>query len=189
MGFQWERKTFETYDDWFNFLTGIERRFKQTGCNTEFCSIETSNGGYAFGHNQLLGITPPEFPCKCTVIECEDGMPNPNGADNRERMLILFDKDLGGLMEGFVIKPKKFTLRAECGYDIVEFVRLAADRISDISFEASDEIEIKDKLSFNSNMSRGEIMAIIRKVPGGHVMLQTIQPTASYTGERDFDIE
>lgn len=40
-----------------------------------------------------------------------------------------------------------------------------------------------------TNVPRATIMDVIRSLPDAHVMLQTFQPAATYTGERDYDLD
>lgn len=83
------------------------------------------------------------------------------------------------------------SLRAECATDADQLKKLvvAASPASVLSMKADavglpdQEIEIKTDLTFD------QILDLIRTIPDGHVMLQTLEPVALAENslERDYD--
>ena len=41
------------------------------------------------------------------------------------------------------------------------------------------------EFEFETNLTLDEVIEILKNVPDGHVMYQSVQPIADYTGERD----
>lgn len=81
-----------------------------------------------------------------------------------------------------------FKLRYDCLSDILEFEELlpapcAMSRTKFRDIPTGGEVEIQTNLSLN------KVMNLIRLIPDGHVMLQTIQPIELYTGERNYEIQ
>ena len=88
-------------------------------------------------------------------------------------------------------KYTKYKFRAECYVDLLIFLnktknttKLRAytsfflDKKSD--FEASNEVEIISSLSLK------QLMEIAGKIPDGHVIFETINPSEKYKGQRIF---
>lgn len=79
-----------------------------------------------------------------------------------------------------------FRFRADCGTDVLRLVK-RCERFCIMDFAMKRAGNYPD---FNARIRllRGglaEIRQACRQVPDGHVMLQTLQPEDSYTGERD----
>ncbi|MES2877483.1 MAG: hypothetical protein V4713_03605 [Pseudomonadota bacterium] len=84
-----------------------------------------------------------------------------------------------------------YSLRAECMADADKLKKLvnAACAVSELSMKANadglpdQEIEIRTELIFD------EVLSLIRAIPDGHVMLQTLEavPLAENSLERDYD--
>ncbi len=79
-----------------------------------------------------------------------------------------------------------YKLRAECVQDILNFINQLVNHGIKANFGSINTLY--NELVFDSKITREQIMALVRKVEDGHVMLQTIQPIEKYTGERDLDI-
>lgn len=87
--------------------------------------------------------------------------------------------------------PKTYSLRAECRADVEELEKLIrrACATSTVflkprtNFLSDAEVEIRTQLSFN------DLLVLIRTIPDGHVMLQTLQavPLSENSLERDYD--
>jgi len=80
-----------------------------------------------------------------------------------------------------------YKLRAECVQDILNFINQLVNHGIKANFGSINTLY--NELVFETKISRDEIMALIRKVEDGHVMLQTIQPLEKYTGARDWNIK
>lgn len=81
------------------------------------------------------------------------------------------------------MESKSFKFRAECLQDVERFLTVLKSR-------GSVNISIPSVLpdcyvTIESSSSLKALRAIIRKMPDGHVMLQTIQAADLYTGERN----
>jgi hypothetical protein len=82
-----------------------------------------------------------------------------------------------------------YLARAECNIDVARFFRrltmcgVAFERRSCVS-----DVEFSDvQFGLVTLASLGELLDCAREVEDGHVILQTLQPEGSYTGERDYD--
>jgi len=80
---------------------------------------------------------------------------------------------------------KEYKLRAECSYD------------TDLLLSTTPDLEVVEverflygglELTFKSSMDLEKLRTEISKVEDSHVMYQTVQETANYTGERDYSI-
>lgn len=80
-----------------------------------------------------------------------------------------------------------YKLRADCVQDILNFINQLVNHGIKANFGSINTLY--NELVFETKISREEIMALIRNVEKGHVMLQTIQPLGKYTGERDWNIK
>lgn len=80
-------------------------------------------------------------------------------------------------------------MRSECMADYSNFRAklLKADPIcAEIRLEQDRYGEIE--AVFSANISFVEIRDILRQIPDGHVMLQTVNRADRYTGERNYDV-
>ncbi len=78
-----------------------------------------------------------------------------------------------------------YKFRAECLCDALKF----KSKISCVNFEIQEQTllgyYIPDvEVSFESEMSLEELKDVLRTIQDGHVMLETIQSTELYTGQR-----
>ena len=85
----------------------------------------------------------------------------------------------------------EYKFRAESFYDVCRLVNKLSDAgiAMWIKHIKGDEIGLPDmevEMSINAGIERVRIA--IRDIEDSHVILQTIQPLALYTGERDIDI-
>lgn len=80
--------------------------------------------------------------------------------------------------------------RAECTNDILELLR----RLDENSIPCRINIApIEDgkygaEAVIKTHHSRQELIKLMKQVPDGHVMWQTLAPVECYTGERDYSI-
>jgi hypothetical protein len=79
-----------------------------------------------------------------------------------------------------------FKFRAECLIDVERFIS-RLDSLGWLNITMMNQFP-DCYVTFYSERRLDELRAIIRDVPDGHVMLQTIQPAALYTGERDYEL-
>jgi len=76
-----------------------------------------------------------------------------------------------------------YKLRAEGAPDIAEFISIASPYL--ISYKM-EHVGVPDvEFEFETNLTLDEVIEILKNVPDGHVMYQSVQPIADYTGERD----
>lgn len=79
-----------------------------------------------------------------------------------------------------------FKFRAECKTD----GNKVKAKLDFIKFEESQWDGYPDyNVVITTKMKFDEIQAVLRSIEDGQVMLQTIQPIESYTGERNYDLE
>jgi len=87
-------------------------------------------------------------------------------------------------------KKKKlfvYKLRAECEHDVNEFRRIL--RYDFYSLTKTIHPYLPDTIvEIATSLALQELQDIIRQIPDGHVMLQTIALKENYTGERDYDL-
>lgn len=86
-------------------------------------------------------------------------------------------------------KGKVYGFRAECLHDIKELVKvLDTQGIQYKLFTKKDEDPFPDTEGLICAVATlEELIKCTRMVPDGHIMTDTIQPIALYTGERDWD--
>lgn len=87
---------------------------------------------------------------------------------------------------------EKFKFRAECLTDVFLFIDYCpAGSIKKIEHNTLEGIENCTDLevAFESKLSLEELRQICSKIEDGHIILQTIQPFVSYTGERNYDLK
>lgn len=91
--------------------------------------------------------------------------------------------------------PTTYSFRAECCVDSDDFIRQAI--LAGIPLSIRQVVPLFDwsapdiKVEFATTASLEELRNIMRKVPDGHVMLQTLSPAvlAGNRLERDYDLE
>jgi hypothetical protein len=86
---------------------------------------------------------------------------------------------------------EKFKFRAECLTDVFLFFNYCPEgSVKDIQYNSLDLIEgYPDvEISLESKLKLSDFRQICSKIEDGHVMLQTIQPIDSYTGERNYEL-
>lgn len=89
------------------------------------------------------------------------------------------------------VKPKamEYKFRAECITDIFRVLPQFKEwQFKEWQFVDFDPDPCNPVFTFESILNRNEIIDRMREIEDSHVMMQTIQPTEEYTGERDFDI-
>lgn len=86
-------------------------------------------------------------------------------------------------------KETEYKLRAECFDDIRHFGKLAKNKISNIIPQPCGSGIPDYKLVFTSKLGIDELRKIMKKVPDGHVMRQTLNFKGIYTGKRNMDID
>lgn len=86
---------------------------------------------------------------------------------------------------------EEFKSRAECRGDAESFQQLLSIADPEATLDITpDEGGFPDvDIAISSNLSLDELRAILRGVTDGHVMLQTIQSSSQYTGERNYGLE
>lgn len=86
---------------------------------------------------------------------------------------------------------QSFTFRAECRCDVQRLLRVIPWRDISGIFSMPDVAVTLPDVAVTIGL-RGwtldKLRDAIRLVPEGHVMLQTVQPSRLYTGERDYDL-
>lgn len=70
-----------------------------------------------------------------------------------------------------------YKVRAEAPIDIIEFAKIAGNNLKNVSLDAGNVF------SFKTTLSIDQIIALLKKVPDGHVMVRTLQPSKSFTGK------
>lgn len=78
----------------------------------------------------------------------------------------------------------KYILRAEVPHDLFRLL----EKLPCWKFDDYDNRQHSNQLAFSSDKSIDELRDVIKEIPDGHVMLQTIQPEAEYTGNRDWSL-
>lgn len=84
-----------------------------------------------------------------------------------------------------------YKMRVECFADLQRFIEVNYRILHDINITPVelDGTPVPDvDCSFSAKESLESLRDVLRMVPDGHVMVQTIQPIEAYTGERDWDI-
>jgi hypothetical protein len=84
----------------------------------------------------------------------------------------------------------KYKFRAECKTDVLGFIAITIGSTHGFQIEPlENSINIPDvEVVFESELSLNELLDEMRKVPDGHVMMQTLKPFDHYTGEREYSI-
>lgn len=90
----------------------------------------------------------------------------------------------------------KYTLRAECYYDLLILLRrlINISIKEDLAFQVrsfsvkADDVLPDCTLELETSYTLHRLRKIIAGILDGHVMLETIELTENYTGERNFDI-
>jgi hypothetical protein len=82
-----------------------------------------------------------------------------------------------------------FRFRAECEHDVKALLALIPSQ-SVVFFTSLQQAPFPDQICeiIVHNLNLAEMRDFCRAVADGHVMLQTIQPKAKYTGERNYDL-
>lgn len=85
----------------------------------------------------------------------------------------------------------RFRLRAEFAQDFEMFEKLAGNKITDsfmvnkIIIEKGEQHTLPDvEAGFYSELPIEDIVEILKQIPDGHVMVETINLAHLYTGER-----
>lgn len=85
--------------------------------------------------------------------------------------------------------PQLYKLRAECNDDFNCLVQRLVSTPGFSLMGAVAEGPFPDvEATFKSKLDLEALRDIIRQIPDGHVMLQTLAPADQYTGERDYDL-
>ena len=71
----------------------------------------------------------------------------------------------------------KYTLRAECTHDIEQFKHV-------MDGYAWNYREVGDTITFDCALNKERIIYRLRLIPDSHVMIETLELTQEYTGER-----
>ena len=102
---------------------------------------------------------------------------------------ILESQMAGKITRELLTNGKAYGFRAECQHDINELVKVLKDQeIQHVLYTQKDEDPYPDVEGvIFSTATLEELIKITRMVPDGHIMTDTIQPIALYTGERDWD--
>jgi hypothetical protein len=81
-----------------------------------------------------------------------------------------------------------FKFRAECKHDVKVFMELANFDFEILFFQSLKSLEMLGMadvvVRLETNESLEAVKEVFNRIPDSHVMLETIQPAASYTGER-----
>jgi hypothetical protein len=86
---------------------------------------------------------------------------------------------------------KRFKFRAECLNDVFLFFNYCPQgSVKKIECNKTEGIEWAPdvEVSFESKLTLSDFRQICAIIEDCHVMLQTIQPIVSYTGERDYEL-
>lgn len=88
--------------------------------------------------------------------------------------------------------PQEYKFRAETIVDIEKWLsalRTNGAMLVDSIHVQSISRELPDvEVTFYSDDTLDDIRDVMRHVVDGHVMWQTVQPVAEYTGERDYEL-
>lgn len=80
-------------------------------------------------------------------------------------------------------KMMKYKMRAECMNDIFAFTNSFAQSMNNFSIHGC--MHIPDvEFEFQSSEPMKSIMRTLSEIPDSHVMMETLQPKAKYTGQR-----
>lgn len=82
-----------------------------------------------------------------------------------------------------------YKMRAECAHDVGHFLQAVhVDSLSVVRarFPGEDVAFIPDvDVAFKSTLPLAEIQELLRGIPDGHVMAESVNLAAKYTGERN----
>jgi hypothetical protein len=78
-----------------------------------------------------------------------------------------------------------FKLRAECLQDIFLFIEALQYKANNFKIINIEQYPDKE-LEFETNIQFGAIIEILRSIPDGHVMVQTLSLIEDYTGKRNY---
>lgn len=81
-----------------------------------------------------------------------------------------------------------YKLRAECLEDIHGFQAAAKGTVTDLKVQLLGELG-DCEATFASPLSLKALRMLLSIIPDAHVMLQTLQPANSYTGDRDYTLQ
>ena len=87
--------------------------------------------------------------------------------------------------------PQEYKFRAETVADADKWIialHVSGAGVESIHVRLVDELTPDVVVTFYSNDTLDEIRDVMRHVVDGHVMWQTVQPVAEYTGERDYEL-
>lgn len=85
-----------------------------------------------------------------------------------------------------IIFEYDYKFRAECSYDVDQFVELFGDQIINIERHSDPEFPDVD-VEFSSLKDINEVRKIMEKIEDGHVMLESLNYAHDYTGERYYE--
>lgn len=84
-----------------------------------------------------------------------------------------------------------YSLRAECMADADQLKKLVnvACAVSELSMKADEDGMPDQEIEIRTELTLDELLTMIRAIPDGHVMLQTLEPLplAENSLERDYD--
>lgn len=84
-----------------------------------------------------------------------------------------------------------YSLRAECTADADQLKKLVnvACAVSELSMKADEDGMPDQEIEIRTELTLDELLTMIRTIPDGHVMLQTLEPVplAENSLERDYD--
>ena len=79
----------------------------------------------------------------------------------------------------------RFKFRAECFTDVERFLHKTNGTIKKVTIDFFDVPDVE--VVFTTEMSMDFFLAEMKEVDDSHVMIQTLEPEESYTGERNWD--
>jgi hypothetical protein len=82
----------------------------------------------------------------------------------------------------------KFKFRAECEADLEQLMATAGTSITILQVSQAAGFPDVDVV-IETDIRYTDLCDILRAVPDGHVMLQTLWTEREYTGERNYDLE
>lgn len=85
---------------------------------------------------------------------------------------------------------KRYKMRAECTSDVLSFVGvLPAEEFKLIEFAKLDANLPDAEVTFKTlTFGLSQLKEVLRKLPDGHVMLETLTPEKEYTGDRTYEM-
>ena len=84
----------------------------------------------------------------------------------------------------------QYKFRAECPHDVAVLSNvLVRDKHRHMIINRTMEPGYPDvEIELDIDLTRPELISIMRTIEDGHVMRQTVQPIESYTGNRDYTL-